>query len=354
MATPPLADHLAMEAAEAFRKLGTKGYTLIPGLSRSTFVNRVAAARARGLLDDDEPRQTITEKKGIHLETPFPEGDLSIGELIQLKKEVSRRARAAADHSKLIDVRVNIEGPIGLTIFGDPHVDDDACDIERLELDLDTVTKNQAMFAGHLGDLTNNWIGRLTTKYADQVATRKHAKRLIQWVLKDRPNLFVVQGNHDLWNSGSDLIDWALEGQSVINRPHGVRLNLKFPAGDPIRIHARHDFPGNSIYNDTHALRRELAFGVRDHILLAGHRHTDGHSMLALPEDPWVSFLFRVSGYKMVDDYAEQNRFIEKRFAPSVTLILNPKAEPHSKVKPFWDTLEAADYLKFLRRRINK
>ena len=90
---------------------------------------------------------------------------------------------------------------------------------------------------------------------------------------------------------------------------------------------------------------------MRDHILVAGHRHTDAFQMIAHNDDPWVSYLLRVSGYKVVDDYADENRFIEKRFNPSCTIVIDPTAIPAEKVKPFWDSEAAADYLKFVRRR---
>ena len=36
-----------------------------------------------------------------------------------------------------------------------------------------------------VGDITNNWVGRLMKKYADQETTRKQAIKLIEWFLKD-------------------------------------------------------------------------------------------------------------------------------------------------------------------------
>jgi hypothetical protein len=352
MPTPRLSDETLEKVAAAYKQLGTNGHTLL-GIARQTYQSRCRVAIERGLLNQYE-KPEATKSKGMTIESEMPLEDLTIEEIVENKKEIARRAIAGANYRNLIDVNVNISGPIGIIVAGDPHVDDDSCDIERLESDLDLACKTEAMFMGHLGDITNNWIGRLQFKYGDQVTTRAHARKLIRWVLKDRPNMFVVSGNHDLWNDGQNLIDWALEDQLVVASPHGVRLNLKFPSGDPIRIHARHDFPGNSIYNASHALRRELAFGLRDHILLAGHRHIDAYAMHAHAEDPWISHLFRVSGYKMVDDYADANRFMPTRFAPSVTLILDPTANPVDKVKPFWDTHAGADYLKFLRKRKSK
>jgi hypothetical protein len=349
MPTPRLTDEQLIKTANAYRQLGSNGHTLLD-IARSTYQNRCKQAEERGFLTKGDSPQT-TQSKGMTIEQEPPLADLTTEEIIDAKKEIARRKIAAANYQNLIDVNISTHGPIGLIVFGDPHVDDDSCDIERLESDLDIACKTEAMFCGHLGDITNNWVGRLQFKYADQVATRAHAKKLINWVLKDRPNMFVVSGNHDLWNDGQNLIDFALQDQMVVAGPHGIRMRLNFPSGDPIRIHARHDFPGNSIYNASHALRRELAFGLRDHILLAGHRHIDAYAMHAHAEDPFISHLFRVSGYKMVDDYADANRFMPTRFAPSVTLILDPEANPVDKVKPFWDTHAGADYLKFLRKR---
>jgi hypothetical protein len=294
--------------------------------------------------------QNDVSSKGLDVGKFAEEEDLTIEEIIELKKKVSKRVIKKAKWAELIPVNVQMQGPVGLTVLGDPHVDDDGCDIARLESDLNICTNTAGLFLGHVGDITNNWIGRLAAKYADQVARKSDAKKLIEWVLKGRPNLFAIKGNHDMWQD-TNLIDWALDNTSTVSQPHGVRLQLNFPQGESMRIHARHDFPGNSIYNASHGLRRETLFGFKDHILLAGHRHVDAHAMVAHPDEPYVSHLYRVSGYKIIDDYADERRFIPMRFAPSVTLILNPMADlPAERVKGFWDTEAAADYLTWLRR----
>src|SRR6185437_3704329 len=178
---------------------------------------RCKIAEARGMLDRSLPPQSI-EGRGMIIDQP-PQGDLTIDELLAAKREIAKRRMASADFANLINVKVNIEGPIGLLIAGDPHLDDDACDIELFERDLNVACKNEGMFIGHVGDITNNWVGRLAAKYADQMTTKHQAKMLIDWALKNRPNLFVVSGNHDLWNEGQNLLDWALQGQLVAARP---------------------------------------------------------------------------------------------------------------------------------------
>jgi hypothetical protein len=128
-------------------------------------------------------------------------------------------------------------------------------------------------------------------------------------------------------------------------------MALNFPKGDPIRLHARHDFPGSSMHNNTHALRRELEFGYRDQILVAGHRHIDGYQIVPNPAEGFASHLARVSGYKIIDDYADQNRFLEYRMNPSLWFVIQPEASPPERIKPFWDGEAAQDFTAYLRRK---
>ena len=236
-------------------------------------------------------------------------------------------------------------------MIGDPHIDDDGCDIEALENDLTVIRNTRAMYAGHLGDLTNNWIGRLARLYANQVTTAAQSIKLMEWMLDRVPNLFVVNGNHDCWGNGSDLISFILRSQGTVNNSHGMRLALNFESGKQVRIHARHDFKGHSQYNPVHGHRKEqLWSGNRDHIYVSGHRHTDACSVVPHP-DGTCSWSFIVSGYKVVDDYADENGFRDGKMSPAVAVVINPNASPAELIKPFWDLQAAADYLTWLRKK---
>lgn len=280
---------------------------------------------------------------------PPPEGE-TIQELIARKKTGMKRSQAHEAWAKLIPVTVKYPGPIGLFLVGDPHVDDDGCDIEQLEHDLTTVGATPGMYAGHIGDLTNNWVGRLKALYANQTTKFSDGLKLTEWMLGLAPNLFVVGGNHDCWNQGMDLLRFVVSQGSTL-QPHGARMSLRWPDGKEIRIHARHDFSGRSQYSDTHGMKRELLFGRKDHILVAGHTHVD-EARVEPSVDGDVHWMFRVSGYKVIDDFAVEKGFRPKRLAPGVSLILNPKARvPAEVVKPFWDVEAAGDYLTYLRRK---
>ena len=279
-----------------------------------------------------------------------PDADEPLADLISRKKEILARGSKFEAWAKLIPVQVSTDKPIGLFLVGDPHVDDDGCDIGRLESDLTTVGKTPGMYAGHIGDLTNNWVGRLQSLYANQSATFSDALRLTEWMLGLAPNLFVVGGNHDCWNNGMDLLRFITRQTGAGHvRSHGARMGLTWPDGTEIRIHARHDFPGKSQFSDTHGMKRELLWGFRDHVLVAGHTHVD-EARVEPSHEGDVSWMFRVSGYKIHDDFAREKGFRPKRLAPGVALVLDPRQAPAERVKPFWDVARAADYLAWARR----
>jgi hypothetical protein len=65
MPSPRLTDRQCLQAAEAYRRLGTKGHALIGGMTRSGFEVRVRTAVERGMLDR-------AEKHTIPPDTPMP------------------------------------------------------------------------------------------------------------------------------------------------------------------------------------------------------------------------------------------------------------------------------------------
>jgi hypothetical protein len=314
------------------------------GLSRRAAC--AAVGRTEASLRQWELRRKLAPEITVQ---PAPPKDEPLDDLIARKKAGLARGVAHEAWAKLVPVQVREQRPIGVLLVGDPHVDDDGCDIGQLEHDLTTVGKTAGFYAGHIGDLTNNWVGRLARLYAHQATTFNDGLRLTEWLLGLCPNLFVVNGNHDCWEKGSDLLRFIVS--AGVHQSHGARLALRWPGGQEVRIHARHDFPGRSQFSDTHGMKRELLFGHKDHILVAGHTHVD-EARVEPSIDGEVHWLFRVSGYKVLDEYAREHRFRPKRLAPAVSVVINPTAKiPAEVVKPFWDVEAAADYLTFARKR---
>jgi hypothetical protein len=340
MATPPLPEAELRRTLAVYEDHGgNESHTAAAlGISRGALQNRLAGIKRT---------RTLALRTEIRI-AEAPPADEPIGDLIARKKAGMERANAHEEWAKLIPVAVQDTLPIGLFLVGDPHVDDDHCDIGRLEHDLTTVGKTKGFFAGHVGDFTNNWVGRLARLYANQSTTAKDAQRLVEWMFGLCPSLFAINGNHDLFDGG-DVLTWIIK--AGVHQDHGARMALRWPGGHEVRIHARHDFPGRSQFSSTHGLKRELLFGHRDHVLVAGHIHVD-EARIEPGADGDVHWMFRVSGYKVIDDFAKERHFHPKRLAPGVALVIDPAAKVSAEVvKPFWCVEEGADWLKFKRKR---
>ena len=79
-----------------------------------------------------------------------------------------------------------------------------------------------------------------------------------------------MAGNHDVWSGDGDPIEFIMRDQPALYQKHGARMNLVFPNGRQIRISARHQFKGNSMWNTAHSItlihfsRIRTACGTRD------------------------------------------------------------------------------------------
>lgn len=283
----------------------------------------------------------------------LPEETPPVEELIAHRKKANARAIAAYKARELIRIPVKLPGPIVLAIIGDPHVDDNGCDWVRLDSDLALIDNTPGMFACHAGDITNNFGGRLMHLWSQQSTDAAEAIKLAEYVLTRTEPLVVILGNHDNFPGPlRGVVERVMHARPGVLGDAGVRVQFDFPCGFELRMHARHDFPGRSMYSTTHGMKRELREGYRDHLLIAGHLHCDEVSILPVETDGLVSTLIRVSGYKVADHYASTHRFVSKRMAPTAFVLVDPAARlPAEVCKVYWDGEECADILGYKRRR---
>lgn len=281
---------------------------------------------------------------------PVPSDKLDIEDLLKLRAEKFARKRAHEDATKLRGVNVNIRGPVGILHFGDPHVDDDGCDIVTLRKHISIIQDTPGMFGGNLGDTTNNWVGRLARLYANQSTTADEAWQIAEWFVKQVPWLYMVAGNHDMWSGAGDPLRWMLT-QPDIYTPSQSRLALRFWNKREVRVNARHDFAGHSQWNPVHALMKAAQMGFRDHIFLAGHKHTSGYGMLKDAQTGIVMHCARAAGYKVIDSYQKEGGFPDQHISPCIVTVIDPEASEVGLVTVFMDAEEAAEYLTWKRQK---
>ena len=212
MSARPSPDNTLQETVTVLLACGSiKKTAETMGLHRSTVQQRLKQAQKRGILVEGEtfPPSKHETVAPTAFELGHIPGELDIEDLVERRKKQYQKKAAFEEATKLIPVKVKIDGPIGVLVFGDPHVDDDGTDLEALERHARLVAETPGLFAGNIGDTTNNWTGRLARLYAEQSTSAEEASALAEWFVNLTSDwLFIIGGNHDCWTGTGDVMRW--------------------------------------------------------------------------------------------------------------------------------------------------
>lgn len=344
MSAKPLTDDELRQTMRALSEYGTQSDAAISlGLHRTTMQSRIKLAKAKGINWPPSEPFEIEE---------LPD-EIDPVELLERRKKQFEKKAAAEEARRLIEVKIKIDGPIGIAHFGDPHVDDDGTDIALLEKHTDICRNTDGLLAANVGDLQNNWVGRLARLYGEQSTSAMEAWALVEWLLNSVEWLYLIGGNHDAWSGAGDPLKWIMRHKGGVFEPWGARLNLIFPNNKQVRINARHDFSGHSMWNPAHGLAKAVQMGWRDHISTCGHKHISAYQVLKCPSSGLISHVLRIAGYKIYDRFAKERGLPNQNIAPAYVTIIDPQYEDNDPrlITTLFDVEEAAEYLKFKRRR---
>lgn len=349
MANPPLSDLDAQAALDLFHQHGSaRKAWRASGLAKNTYDHRLKLARQRKLRPTEFSAFVVDRPPDEHLPTEV---------LLERRKQQFAQLRKAKDAKKLIRVRVNLDGPIAISHFGDPHLDDDGTDIAKLEEHVEIIRKTPGLFAANIGDGINAWVGRLARLYAEQSTSENEAIQLYEWFLKElEPDLlYCLGGNHLAWHSGLGIAlhRWILANCQALFDNSSVRLLLEFPNGKLVRVNARHDFAGHSMWNTVHGPLKAATMGWRDHVLTCGHLHTSGYAVLKDPATGLISHALRVSSYKTYDRYAAEKGLPNQDIFSNAVTIIDPRYDDDDPrlLHVCFDVEQGSDYLTWLRQR---
>ncbi|HDZ38409.1 MAG TPA: hypothetical protein ENH62_09015 [Marinobacter sp.] len=344
MVTKPLTESQLSETVRAEAEYGNQTAAAESlGIHRTTFQHRLKIAKKQGVVwPPTEPFET----------DELPD-EIDPVELLERRKRQFLRKTEAEEARRLIEVRIKIKGPIGIAHFGDPHVDDDGTDLPKLEKHTQICRDTEGLFAANVGDLHNNWIGRLARLYGEQSTSAAEAWALVEWLMGSVDWLYLIGGNHDCWSGAGDPLKWITKHKGVIFEPWGARLNLVFPNGKQIRINARHDFTGHSMWNPAHGVAKAVQMGWRDHISTCGHKHISGYQLLKDPSSGLISHAIRVAGYKTYDRFAKERGLPNQNICPTTVTIIDPRFEDDDPrlITTLFDVEEASEFLTWKRSR---
>lgn len=283
----------------------------------------------------------------------IPDDDVPVEDLIeQLSERFGKRAENAAAR-KWMRYTLKEPGPYLLAFVGDPHLDDNGCNWPLLRRDIE-IMRRPHCHGVMLGDVTNNWSGKLQRLYAHQDVTRDRAWKLAEWFWKAVPWLMLIKGNHDIWSQShgqGDPLDWMARGSAGLE---DWQARFEVAAGDHvIRIWAAHDFKGSSLYNPLHGPMRAQRFSPGDaDILAAGHQH---HWEIFSGEDADKTnrphWLVRARGYKYLDPHADRHQYASQQHGATIAAVVDPSREGPAAIQCYADLAEAAEILKFKRQR---
>ena len=293
--------------------------------------------------------------RGPLLDFPdFPADDIPTEELIEFARKRNRQRKKHARFRKWFPVKINMDGPVGISFFGDPHVDDNGCDLDRLYEHCQIHRNTPGLFGINVGDTTNNWVGRLGRLFAEQDASQATARKMARWLLADSGVTWAcwVLGNHDRWNDG-DAILKGMNAGKVPMEDWQARISFRLPGGRECRVWTAHDFEGHSQWNSLHGPQKAAHKKNWAHIYACGHKHNWAMHQEESGSRDFVYWLVRAKGYKAIDSHAEYHGHDQQEDAgEAITAIINPDAKTETGfVQCFADMEAAADYLKVLRRK---
>jgi len=297
-------------------------------------------------------KPTIVEKSEFETDERETE-HIPIDELIEIRKKKYTQKTRAKNSKKLINIKIKMNGAIGICHFGDPHIDDDGTNIAEIYSLCNLINKTEGLFGGNLGDVQNNWVGRLSFLYGQQSTSAKESWRLTEHFINQVPWLYLIAGNHDVWSGEGDPLEFIMRDHKGVYEQWGARMNLTFPNGKEVRINARHFFKGFSMWNTAHGVAKAAQMGWKDHILTCGHIHVSGYQVLKDPASGLISHALQIASFKIWDNFAEQKGLDDRNIFNAPVTIIDPKYDDDDNrlITTIFNPYEAAEYLKYKRKK---
>jgi len=254
-------------------------------------------------------------------------------------------------------VKVHVPaGPFILKVFGDPHLDDDACDIELFVREWRNLDEQAGVWGLCVGDWFNNWRQSLAHLWKEQ-GDPTDAWTIFVQMMYERGSAVVgaCSGNHDDWTAAPyDPVQFIMEQHGVKYRRGAIMLHIG--AEDFVSVALRHKWRGNSMYSAAHGMIRACREGVQADLLIGGHTHQTEtrhyvHQHAAMEGE--ISQLLQIEAFKRFDDFADVHGFM----GPSISPVCNYVCQPHlprtnpDRLSIAWDHDEAVDRLRIARAR---
>jgi hypothetical protein len=180
--------------------------------------------------------------------------------------------------------RIEFErGPIAIVFAADLHLGSSGVDYPRVFEEAQTVVDTPGMYLMLVGDLLDNFIlpKLMQARYNSEVMIAQEWALVRKYLKLVAPKLLVsVRGNHERFTfvlSGIDYFADVLretQGKAIYDTDD-VSLKLKVGTAT-CALRLRHQWRGNSIYNDTHSIERAARMDGGFAVGVGAHTHASG------------------------------------------------------------------------------
>lgn len=350
MFLPPLSEETLRETKAAYELHGTiTGAAAALGITRSTVRHRLRVMGVEKAAKETAPIVATAE--------PLPDPDLPITDILAHRRAAFERKHAHHKAKRWRRYHIPTKGPYALMFFGDPHLDDDGCNLPLWDAHVDLAANTDNLFAINIGDTTNDWTGRLAKLWANQDTSAHTAKKMVKHYLAERgvPWFLWLHGNHDMWDGpvGREVFERHCP-EYVSMEDWQAKVTIVSPNGHELRLWAAHNFKGNSIWNPMHGVLRAAQMEDWAHLYVAGHHHNCGLFQHENPHRGFVANGMRVRGYKWIDEYADLHQFGSHQYGASGVAVIDPSGDALNMVTCFLDPFEAVEYLAFKRKKFGE
>jgi UDP-2,3-diacylglucosamine pyrophosphatase LpxH len=280
----------------------------------------------------------------------IPADDIETEEELRLAARRFEKRLANAQARDWQPIRIETKEPIVLAFVGDPHIDDNGCNLPLL-LEHVELLRQEHVYAVNIGDTTNNWTGRLMRLYANQDTSVSTARKRAKWLMQEAGIQWLVwvMGNHDEWENGADILR-GMNTRGVVMEDWQARFSVEFPTGLEVPVWAAHDFKGHSQFNKLHAAMRTARERRGAAIYVCGHKHDWAVHHEEIPDTGETFWALRARGYKFLDSYSAKLGFASSRYGATVAAVIDPREtdNPLKAVTCFADLQQAINYRRAL------
>lgn len=335
----------AVALLEAVKAAGGQDkYSKTNNIPLSTLRHRIRTARTflknEGM--NSEPDKEIAEAFTL---PNFPDEDFPFEQILtdQLIPNTQKKIKYKKAQ-EWFSVKINSPGPFMYVAIGDQHIDDPYCNLELFYEHIKICRSHPNIYVLPMGDLHNNWVGKLERLYAEQTVSRDRAYAGIKWFLKESGLKIPVAilGNHDVWNEGKRILK-EIVGDAFVVCDWSAKFKLICPNGREVCFDAAHDHKGHSIYNTMHAQKRQALFtGRKAHVFIGAHRHEPGFTKDWWGHERITTWYIRPGSYKWFDQHAVNHGFANHQDAPAMAMIIDPDAKGSNPIVFVSDDLELA------------